>query len=360
MDSPTDDLLKIEWSDDGNKGYEPGHYAVAYECEQLLKYNKAASVKIEYYYDLLRKKDDDEKEIVQRAENALLESVASHFGLKEGSRCSVPPIDVMWLVRISSWPRDSIVKAFDSCLNLQPGSDQICDVYKGTMTGFALGDVDETDMIQYIQQEMQKDERNASDEYIMSFLGTQIDTTIVSSRGRDKLTPSMNFVDRMITFRGDEKREVTWIGGLLFTGFALLVLGVIFVLYRRRRRWMMAEEAEVALSKSIDDYESPPSKYSNVVIQPIEIDTMSNGESSDSEYISPSANRGGYLFDLGSNMRNDMFGIHNKGGPTRDPFGHNMNGMEELASESDADSWAQTEATIGTLEHQLEPITAEV
>jgi hypothetical protein len=36
------------------------------------------------------------------------------------------------------------------------------------------------------------------------------------------------------------------------------------------------------------------------------------------------------------------------------------NGPASLADDSDADSWAQTDGTIGSLELQLEPITAEV
>lgn len=72
---------------------------------------------------------------------------------------------------------------------------------------------------------------------------------------------------------------------------------------------------------------------------------------------------GNYTFDLGASMKNELFKIHGRApSSASDPRMYNNGGTIgiEETSDSDADSWAQTDGTIGSLELQLEPITAEV
>ena len=62
-------------------------------------------------------------------------------------------------------------------------------------------------------------------------------------------------------------------------------------------------------------------------------------------------------------MKSEMLGIHGASTITAQPSRGGGVGpqQEEIMSESDDnDSWAQTEATIGSLELRLEPIEAEV
>jgi hypothetical protein len=75
------------------------------------------------------------------------------------------------------------------------------------------------------------------------------------------------------------------------------------------------------------------------------------GDETDEEY-----GNNNYTFDLGNSMKNELFNIHGRAADQRRQYGI---GIEET-SDSDADSWAQTDGTIGSLEQQLEPITAEV
>ena len=68
-------------------------------------------------------------------------------------------------------------------------------------------------------------------------------------------------------------------------------------------------------------------------------------------------------FDLGNSFKDQLMGVHGRSSQNKmnmnHPFGMH-HGSVDAASESDADSWAQTDGTIGSLELQLEPITAEV
>jgi len=73
-----------------------------------------------------------------------------------------------------------------------------------------------------------------------------------------------------------------------------------------------------------------------------------------------SDNRGSYTFDLGDAWRDQVVGAYgyDQYGPTTiavvPPYP-----MEET-SDSEVDSWAQTDGTVGSLEDRLEEITAEI
>jgi hypothetical protein len=82
-------------------------------------------------------------------------------------------------------------------------------------------------------------------------------------------------------------------------------------------------------------------------------------------------------FDLGNSFKDQLLGLHglSANGQQYLQQPHNANGKrggllmsnvlfrqsgQSMDGDSDADSWAQTDGTIGSLELQLEPITAEV
>lgn len=84
-------------------------------------------------------------------------------------------------------------------------------------------------------------------------------------------------------------------------------------------------------------------------------------------------NGGRMQFDLGNSFKDQLMGLHggshansNHNSNRSKRSGRNMlgslfpNHAQSLDGDSDVDSWAQTDGTIGSLELQLEPITAEV
>lgn len=113
-----------------------------YSCEQLMEYNEAYSLSVDYYYDIMHDAGLDTTETVADGKAALLDSVAKNFGVFDGSRCSIPPVTALWLIEVSSGPADShesefsklelLVEAFfwlvegsDICLQLTLSSRSI-------------------------------------------------------------------------------------------------------------------------------------------------------------------------------------------------------------------------------------------
>jgi len=336
---------------------ENRRFPVAYSCKQLLANNQAGEVEVEYYYELLRSIDEDESDVRHRSERDTLNSVATHFGLDNGARCSVPPVNVIWLVKISSRPDDEPVNLFP-CEYLQPAANQTCQVYHGFMTGSALGGNDSADLVKFLRDSLHTAPQD--DSYRMAFLGTQIDTSALAETSYNNLPPAVNSVTSEAT-QPREKR-VTVLGGFLVALFALACVGILLVLYRRRRKWLTAQDVELALSKSHLDGPSPSAPASssqrNIKRHLVEVGSDAIDESAEHANSPDGVNQ--YTFDLGASMKNELFGIHGRNGTGKAQRSSNHPPGSDVSGDSDADSWAQTDGTIGSLEQQLDPITAEV
>jgi len=214
------------------------------------------------------------------------------------------------------------------------------------MEAHYLGAGDPLSLESYIQQNL--DNVNLPNIRI-SYLGSQLDTSLINTNvGRDNLNPSASKVEEPQTI-DPGKPTFTFVGGLLVAGFIAAFLGLFFVLYRRRQKFLAAQDVEVALSKSDLDDMSRRDRESSDNDEGVEI--KDDGRHDEDEY--PTNN---YRFDLATSMKNELFNIHGRAANHPRPYGV---GIEET-SESDADSWAQTDGTIGSLELHLEPITAEV
>jgi len=82
---------------------------IKYSCTQLMADNQAYALRIEYYYDILYHSGTTEEEAVKEGEAALLKSVAGNFGLVDGARCQIPPVQTLWLIEATSDPMDQSV-----------------------------------------------------------------------------------------------------------------------------------------------------------------------------------------------------------------------------------------------------------
>lgn len=329
----------IQRTDDGTP--------IAYSCEELMANNEVYQLQVEYYYDILHDSGVDEATAVAQGEAALLTSVANNFGLIDGARCGIPAITELWLIDVTSSKQDEPVAVFDECLELVPGDGESCEVYKGYMTAHWLGDGDQRDFESYIQSNLNN---IGGDQGIqISYLGATLDTSsVITDTGREELKPSSNKAESAATVEPDE-RNITFVGGLLVAGFLAAFLALFFVMYRRRQRFLSGQEMELALSKSdLDDMATRDGDPDSSSVRP-EFIEPEIGEEED-EFPQ------NYRFDMASSMKNELFNIH---GRAADPPRQYGIGIEET-SDSDADSWAQTDGTIGSLELQLEPITAEV
>lgn len=79
-----------------------GSTPLAYTCTELFQHNTAASIEITYYYDLLRDKNVAKSTVLAQSKADLINSIASEYGLLDGGRCSLPPINQLWVIKVDS------------------------------------------------------------------------------------------------------------------------------------------------------------------------------------------------------------------------------------------------------------------
>jgi hypothetical protein len=236
----------------------------------------------------------------------------------------------------------------ENCQELKPESGEACNVYKGYMGAHYLGVGDPSEFQSYIQSNLNK--VGTGQGYKIAYLGAQLDTSLIGAEvGKENLNPVVSKVETVAVVEDPGPRTVTFVGGLLVAGFLAAFLGLFFVFYRRRLNFLAAQDAEIALSKSQLGDETALQDQSGNCLEPEIGDECLDGH--EDEYPGNS-----YRFDLATSMKNELFSIHGRAADAPKNFGF---GIEET-SDSDADSWAQTDGTIGSLELQLEPITAEV
>ena len=196
--------------------------------------------------------------------------------------------------------------------------------------------------------------------------------------------------------------------------FCIAFLGIGFILWRRRQEWLQQQAGDLQLFES--DFNHPRQDPDGKAVQArdgihpshdedyddlhrpdqihralygndedrVEIDTHGNvrrvadfdyDDSRDDDPVDRSNGRktmgaafpkNKMTFDLGTSFKDQLMGVHAPQKGAR-PSDHMLGGrygvgrgMSSDGAESDADSWAQTDGTIGSLEGHLEPITAEV
>lgn len=221
------------------------------------------------------------------------------------------------------------------------------------MEAHSLGDGDTSLFQSYIQQNLNSIGGNQGLQ--IAYLGAQLDPSIVvSDNGRDDLDVSSNVKETPQTEEPASSGTLTFVGGLMVAGFVVAFVGLFFVLYRRRQRFLAAQDMELALSKSDLDDMSPGDGDPDSSSKEGRPEAYGNYEPEIGEDDDDFPTN--YRFDMATSMKNELFNIHGRAADPPKSYGI---GIEET-SDSDADSWAQTDGTIGSLELQLEPITAEV
>lgn len=226
----------------------------------------------------------------------------------------------------------------------------------GTMSGEVIGsDVDTLDTLELIARHLSSGAVTQLSDVTVLFLGEKLDN---NTSGRDNLPPAISIPE---SFNSAEQQNnmFTTVGIAILAGLTLTLFGVIFVFVQRRRHAVRALDAHQSLEddgKSVDDVQHD-AKGSRDLDGDI---AMNENE----EVILPNDLTlndphdtccGGYQFDLGGWMKSELIGIHGENAITASP-----SKGEQLESDSDNDSWAQTEATLGSLELRLDPIEAEV
>lgn len=247
-----------------------------------------------------------------------------------------------------------------SCYTLIPEADEECVSYQATMTGDIIGLDDTLDTVALMAQQLNSDAVTATTENIrILFLGTQLD---YGDTGRDVLPPAKNVVQE--TFSASfENNRFTVIGIAIVTGLTMAILGLVYVIVRRKRsterksfehQEFEDEDIKSTPPENKDDDDDDTGSDSKDISRDVDGEILNND---DNLPESPDEFDREYAFDLGGWMKSELLGIHGANTITAQP---SKGGAEEGLSDSDNDSWAQTEGTIGSLELRLEPIEAEV
>jgi hypothetical protein len=291
----------------------------------------------------------------------------------------------------------------DSCRQLKPDTaTNECFVYQAIVTGSVLdGSMD--DVMKFMQNTLESESLTSSSPFEVAFLGVPQSDPVTGgdNTGRDNLggngTPSGVAQAQTANEPPSDRQTVTIVGGFLVAAFGIAFLGVGFVLWRRRQDWLRRRDLQLDLDLNQDknhpthdtrEDEDDDDEYGQAELR----QDLYGDEDEENHHIeldSQGQVNEKITFDLGTSFKDQLMGVYGRGGggpsnkqmqlqqqqqpfrPSSRPLetggglynGAGRNGLgSDLASEiSDADSWAQTEGTIGSLEHvNLEPITAEV
>lgn len=227
-----------------------------------------------------------------------------------------------------------------------------------------------SDVLDYMEQELRGTSLTANSPYEVDFLGVPVEQTDGGESGRDNLgdASNVNAIQSGPEEVEPDKSAFTIVGGLMVGALVCAFLGILVVLWRRRRAWLRQRQAleddEIHLDLNKGTHPSDDYDYDY------------EGEGDDEDH-SPHSEEGGFpnkfAFDMGNSFKDQLMGVHGTGGrppvsnisrPAYGSSGGSAYAMtpvgRDAMSDSDADSWAQTDGTIGSLELQLEPITAEV
>ena len=267
------------------------------------------------------------------------------------------------------------------------------------------------------------DGEGGSGDYQTAFLGvprvTDDPNFSGGDAGRDDLNDPTNIKTGIQTSESQAKKDrgtITLVGGLLVALFSILFLLMAYVLVKRRRLYrkshglppigtVCANESEAGMhyadlqkqhntdhGDDIDgiilgdsaDYDGvnygssdggdQRGYHQHHEDEPSSVDGYGYDDDDDDERRSSDndlATTQAIQMDLGSNLRGQLMGVHGAAAEEHAPPPGNRNGSLLLSPGrgshevdsvdlDETDSWAQTDGTIGSLELQLEPITAEV
>ena len=272
------------------------------------------------------------------------------------SLCWFPLLGYRYLLLLDTHSCALPLVATDGCHELQANENQTCVSYIGHVSGSVIGLDDTLDTLNLIDTQMNSGAITANTGVSVLFLGTQLS---VDTPGYDNLPPAI-YKPEANDEAVPEDNNFTVMGAALVTALVVGFVGMMFIIVRRRRRSVKALEAHTEL-KDDGEETSEAGERSEAGEKSVSSPPPSRKRSED--YLdgndlpdSPDDFGGSeYKFDMGGWMKSELLGIHGNAAITA-----TLSRDYDAASDSDADSWAQTEGTIGSLELRLDPIEAEV
>jgi len=351
--------------------YNENDVIVSYTCTQLVENNPSARspISVSFFYDLMYPNTEDAEDVRQQFEFRLLQQIAAEYGLQSGRSCLSPPEDSFsHMIEVSSLPEDIPNESLNKCLLLYPNQEQICTSYSGAISGYLLGPDETIELIGFMASSINDGTVTAGTPLQAKFLGTQIEVK------NDKLPDPINAINLGGggNLKEKEGRDITFVGGMFASALAASVMGFIFIVYKvrqkRKMEWsrehvIMATQSEDQNGKrrwtrTLDDINQLQHQHQRPVPAPqpnFGLDCFSSPSFTDLDGSIEQETMPPYSFDIGDSMKSSLFEIH---GNILMPHGIITNADE--TSESDIDSWAQTDATLGSLDGRITDVAAEI
>jgi hypothetical protein len=339
-----------------------------YQCDYHVQSGTISSdngIEVSSYYDMRYPCDKQPEQFVAAISSTVLTNLAEEFKLlPEGIACiKFDTMLPLWVIGVSSSPSDTLLNNVEcQKLKTNDGAESCCVVVHAPMTFWWTDrDYQRNDILGVLSVEFNSptatvaiDSDNVTIEYIGAFLETQ------DAADQGSIPPAASSPEGQSTQQSKRSTQLTMIGSIAVVAFGLLLLAAVaLVVLQRRKRVKSRTQVEGAFGKSDDSHSDGPT---------LEVDVMSEGcdypsNSQQMHHVPYSfeddvANTpNSYTFDLANSMKLDVIGTYS-GMPTCmavvPPYP-----MEET-SDSEVDSWAQTDGTVGSLEDRLEEITAEI
>jgi len=283
----------------------------------------------------------------------------------------------------TSLPQNSRRKK-DSCKELTfDESSEECFAYQAKVTsGVLMGDG--ADVVAFIQSQLDQGEDGSAEPvtqnspYHVQFLGLPLpDPGTGGNSDRDDLgTPTSVPTGRDGMKAQKDGNNFTTIEVILIGAFCIAgVLGVALIIYRRRQEWRLEESdaANYGSSRQDQRHGSDDDEYGQSELRRdlygadnhLQMDRngkvrRTSRDDSELEKIT---------IDMGSMFKHQLMGVygssaarrglHQQQHQQRNSLYAGGSGVSE-SMDSEADSWAQTDGTIGSIDQNLDLITSEV
>lgn len=352
----------------------------SYKCDHHVKSGKITAQSgrtISSYYEMLLPCQDDPEDSMRIVASELLDSLGDTFGLlPDGRTCTVPDTTLdIWVIGLSSSPSDSLVP-FMECKNLSSGDNEelCCVVVQAPMTFWVTNTNSEDEAI---MKHLAACLNEGAFTYKTVYIGSMMEFTGNGVQGQLPGPPVLPLDDDIVvtgivqapTTNGNDRQPITIIGGFLMAALIIVVVfGFGLIVSRRRKRRLEEIRVLEAAERRALEFMKDDDSVGPVVELRVDDETYQQHAIASNNSFGPSDirqvrdYRQGYAFDIANSMKNHIMAQYgdNRGHPgphgtaAYPPFG-----MDET-SDSEVDSWAQTEGTVGSLEENLEQITAEI
>lgn len=362
-------------------------------------------VKVEQFYDLVYPCAGNKQDFATSIAQQLLNEAAILWKIvPDGEACTDPQSTVYgsWLFGVSSEGTDEFISDF-GCQELTPDSSQMecCQVVRSEMTFIPTGGYNKAFLRQFIIDRLNFDEASFSPLLRTAAIDPVFEQeTDVNDEARanldDPTRPSSPSLKSMADGQPEQQssrsvdREITVTGGFVIAIIAASLLCVFFLLYRHTRskgkpRSCNATGKEDDFCDSTMDH-GPSCEdmdfHHGGVTHPTEARhtfpcnfrapssfSMANNQNNptsnlmlfdlplDDDFDDNPNSDAKYTFDLSDTFRQGIMGAY---APTTMQVVAPYPLLEDTSCDSEVDSWAQTDGTVGSLEERLEEITAEI